>query len=447
MKHFLFLSCILVMSQLACFSQHATRNPDFEYRKVKKAAHTRVVDRQQYLDRLYGFWLGECIANWTGLVTEMDKIGNIGDIKTGAFYTRNSWGQPDQPSIWGQGIPSGLSPTIDFVFAGPDSTWGSDDDTDIEYMYQWLLLHNKTSVLSGGQIRDGWLAHIRHEEENYLWVANQKAFDLMLQGMVPPATGDPKNNPEWEMIDAQLTTEIFGLFAPTRPDMARRMAALPIATVARGNSACISAFYVSMYSLAALADTTAPPADRIYQMADEAAQCLPETSYTRKMYDFVKRMYHSGYSWEQARDSVYERYQVRQLDGYRITSRNLYCNGCFAGGINFAASLVSLFYGGGDIKETIKIGTLCGWDSDNPTATWGGLLGFMIGKAGIEKAFNRTFSDKYNIHRTRTGFPGNGIDTFGNMALHGVWVTDRVVQDELKGSIDLQENKWYIPVE
>ena len=447
MKFLLIFLAILLLSHSESFSQQATRNPDFEYREVKKATHTRVVDRQQYMDRLYGFWLGECIANWTGLITEMDKIGNIGDIKTGAFYTRQNWGQPDQPSIWGQGVPSALSPTIGYVFAAPDSTWGSDDDTDIEYIYQWLLLQNKTSVLSGTQIRDGWLSHIRHEEENFLWVANQRAFDLMLQGMVPPATGDPANNPEWEMIDAQLTTEIFGLFAPTRPDMALKMAELPIATVARNNSAWISNFYVSMYALASLADTMLQPADQLMWMAENAKSCLPDTSYAHKMYDFVKRMYLSGYSWEQARDSVYDRYQVKQLDGYRLTSRKLYCNGCFAGGINFASSLVSLFYGKGDIKETIKIGALCGWDSDNPTATWGGLLGFMIGKKGIEKAFNRTFSEKYNIHRTRTGFPNNGIDTFWNMALHGVWVTDRVVQDELHGSIDLQENKWYIPVE
>ena len=27
---------------------------------------------------------------------------------------------------------------------------------------------------------------------------------------------------------------------------------------------------------------------------------------------------------------------------------------------------------GEDIKKTIQVGALCGWDSDNPTATWGG---------------------------------------------------------------------------
>ena len=46
-----------------------------------------LISRSNYKDKLYGFWLGQCIANWTGLVTEMDKIGNIGEIKTGKFYT------------------------------------------------------------------------------------------------------------------------------------------------------------------------------------------------------------------------------------------------------------------------------------------------------------------------------------------------------------------------
>jgi len=123
----------------------------------------------------------------------------------------------------------------------------------------------------------------------------------------------------------------------------------------------------------------------------------------------------------------------------------LYCNGCFAAGINYAASLISLFYGEGDYAGTVKIGVLAGWDSDNPTATWGGLIGFMIGKEGVEKAVNRKSSDRFNIHRTRSGFENNGIDTFENMAQKGIWVIDRVVQEEMKGGINLKNNSWYIP--
>ena len=405
-----------------------------------------MLSRAEYKESLYGFWLGQCIANWTGLVTEMDKIGNIGEIQTGPFYTREDWGQPDQPSIWGEGLPSSLSETIDYVLIGKDSIWGADDDTDIEYIYQELLLANQTSILSPEQIREGWLRHIRQEEENFLWVSNQTAFELMQEGILPPETGDPSNNENFMMIDAQLTTEIFGLFAPGRPDVALKMAFLPIRTTASEDAAWISEFYVSMHALASITDPKKPIAQRLMSMADSSRQHLPDSSYAAAMYDYVKTEFNKGSTWEEARDAVYQRYQVKQQDGYDLTSRNLYCNGCFASGINFAASLVSLFYGQGDLRETIKIGALCGWDSDNPTATWGGLIGFMIGRSGVEEAFGNSLSERFNIHRTRQNFENDGIDTFENMAAKGLLIIDRVVVEEMKGTIDKEQDVWRIPL-
>ena len=175
-------------------------------------------------------------------------------------------------------------------------------------------------------------------------------------------------------------------------------------------------------------------------MADPSIQ--PQVS---PLFDFVQSKYNAGLPWEQTRDSVYYRYQVKGLDGYDLTSRKLYCNGCFAAGINFAASLISLFYGEGDLKETIKIGALASWDSDTPTATWGGSLGFILGKEGVEKAFGRKFSNKFSIYRTRIGFDNNGIDTFENMAQKGICIIDRVVQEEMNGGIDLKNISWIIP--
>lgn len=404
------------------------------------------ISRKSYADQLYGFWLGQCIANWTGLVTEMDKIGNVGEIKTGAFYTREDWGKPDLPSIWAEGVPSDLSPTIDFVFRNPDELWGADDDTDIEYLYQHLLFEHKTSLLTPTQIREGWLKHIKHEEENYLWVSNQKAFDLMKEGMLPPDTGSPENNEHFEMIDAQLTTELFGLFAPGRPDFALKMAKLPIQTTARGEAEHISKFYIAMHSLASKRISDKTIREQLFENAEMARTILPDSGYSAKMYDYVKGLYNSKIPWEQSRDSIYARYQVNQEDGYDITSQNLYCNGCFAAGINFAASLVSLFYGEGDLKETIKIGALAGWDSDNPTATWGGLLGFMLGKEGVENAFGRKFSNRFNIHRTRQNFPNDGIDTFENMAKKGMAITEKVILEELGGTVDTLQKIWKIPL-
>ena len=411
----------------------------------KREKKTIRISKEKYQNQLYGFWLGQCIANWTGLVTEMDKIGNIGEIKTGNFYTRDHWGKPDQPSIWGEGVPSDLSSTIDYVFKDSTEIWGADDDTDIEFMYQYLIHTNKVHILSPKQIQNGWLKHIKPEEENFLWVSNQKAFDLMKTGVLPPKTGDPKLNEHYDMIDAQLTTEIFGLFAPTRPDIALKLAALPIQTTARKEAEDISKFYVSMHSLVYATDAKSSMKEKIHWMSSTSRELLPNNSYPAKMYDYTRHLYQSGIPWEQTRDSLYYRYQIQQKDGYNITARNLYCNGCFAAGINFAASLVSLFYGEGDLKETIKIGTLAGWDSDNPTATWGGLIGFMIGKDGIESAFGRTFSNRFNIHRTRQNFPENGIYTFEKMSKMGLDIANSVVLEELGGKIDEENNSWIIP--
>jgi hypothetical protein len=403
------------------------------------------ISREKYSNQLYGFWLGQSIANWTGLITEMDKIGNIGEIKTGNFYTREDWGKMDSRSIWEDMSIDKSNIKIEFSLRTQDEVWGSDDDTDIEYMYQFLLNYFDTSILSPSQIREGWVKHIKAEEENYLWVSNQRAFDLMNQGILPPETGEPSNNEFYNMIDAQLTTEIFGLFSPTRPDFAIRMAELPIKTTARGEAQEIAEFYVRMHSLASNPKEFNSIKENIFWIANESRKYLSDNNYPAKMYDFTEGLYNSGIRWEQARDSIYLRYQVEQKDGYDITSKNLYCNGCFAAGINFASSLISLFYGEGDIKNTLKIGTLSGWDSDNPTSTWGGLIGFLIGKEMIEKEFNTSFSSKFNIHRTRQNFPNNGIDSFDYMAAEGVKVIDRVVEKELKGKINLVKNTWVIP--
>jgi hypothetical protein len=425
-----------------------TKKKDTKSKKISSIQERKAsisISRDKYKDQLYGFWLGQSIANWTGLVTEMDKIGNIGEIKTGDFYTREDWGKPDQPSIWGEGIPSNLSSTIDFVFKDTNEIWGSDDDTDIEYMYQHLLYTNETSILSPQQIRNGWLNHMKHEEENFLWVSNQKAFDLMNQGMLPPETGNPNNNEHYEMIDAQLTTEIFGLFSPTRPDVALKIAHLPIQTTARDEAEYISKFYVTMHALASKTDVSRNLSQQICWMATMARDSLPDSSYAADMFNYTQKLYESGITWEKTRDSIYYKYQVKQEAGYDITSKKLYCNGCFAAGINFASSLISLFYGEGNLKETIKIGSLAGWDSDNPTATWGGLIGFMIGKNGVEEIFGRKFSNQFNIHRTRQNFPNDGIDSFENMAKKGLIIIDRLVKEELGGTIDIEKNIWNIP--
>jgi len=426
------------------FSQSETINNDIQAKVYNSRSTELIISRARYVDQLQGFWLGQCIANWTGLITEMDKI-------EAPFYTDNNWGKPDQPNIWGHYLPNS-NKMIDYFFINEGSAWYADDDTDIEYMYQHLLEYHNTTILSAKQIKEGWIKHIYSNEdapknENYLWVSNETAYYLMMDGMVPPLTSEPENNPNYSMIDAQLTTEIFGLFAPGRPDVALKLAYLPIRTTAKFDAEWISNFYVSMHSLASSVNDSLSMNEKVFWLSNKARKELPKNSFSAKMYDFIFTSYKNNSdknNWEKTRDEVYQRYQKNSSDGYSY-------NRPFDAGINFAASLISLFYGAGDILRTIKIGTLCGWDSDNPTATWGGLLGFMIGKEGIEREFDKNnFSDTYWIHRTRRNFPDHtpnieGEDTFELMSKRGVNIIDRIVVEEIKGKVDHVKGIWYIP--
>jgi len=416
------------------------------------------LSRQNFQDKFYGFWLGQSIGNWTGLITEMDKIGNE---KTLPFYTDEDWGSADQKAFWGEYVPH--ADRIDFYFERQGAPWGADDDTDIEYMYLYLHHSTQASKLSAEQIRDGWLTHIYSETdaplyqkfpdsepqiENFLWVSNQRARELMVEGLLPPNTSEPSNNSFYSMIDAQLTTEIFGLLAPGRPDVALDVAYLPIRTTAKHDAQWISQFYVVMHSLAAVVDRDLSLKQQTQWLAEQASNYLPNDSASAAVYQFVKNHYESNpdkNNWESTRDAIYQRYQLGSEDGYSYSRP-------FDAVINFAASLVSLFYGEGDIVRTLQIGTLAGWDSDNPTATWGGLLGFMLGKERVEQAFAQdNLSDTFWIHRTRRNFPDylpnqKGEITFQEMAKMGVEVADRVVVERMGGSINKYKNHWLIPL-
>ena len=42
------------------------------------------------------------------------------------------------------------------------------------------------------------------------------------------------------------------------------------------------------------------------------------------------------------------------------------------------------------------------------------------------------------------GFPNNGIDTCHDMAKKGMFIIDRVVQEQMGGGVDLKKGVWYI---
>lgn len=379
------------------------------------------ITRAEYADHLRAMWLGESIANWTGLNTEGQRIRR-------PFYTDEDWGSA-----------KGHSGKIDFVLQAP---WGSDDDTDIEYVYLHLMTQHDTNLLTPEQIAEGWKAHIN----NYIWVSNRQARNWMDRGVLPPATGMGVVNSDYLMIDAQLTTEFFGAFAPGMPQEALRLANLPIRTTAAGYAAHAAQFFVVMYSLAPLVDRSKSGRDQMIWLVEQARQYIPDTSKTADIADFVLDAFLNNPdsdNWERTRDEIAQRYQ-------RGAGRNGFVyREWWESSVNFATGVMAILYGEGDFKRTVQIGTLSGWDSDNGTATMGGLLGLMMGSEALSQQFpGAVLSDRYRIYRTRENLPDylpddpDAEDTFTMMAERMLPLVERTI---IEGGGIVNGDSWILP--
>jgi len=348
--------------------------------------------RDAYAERLRGLWLAENVANWTGLLTESER-------RRAPFYTDEDWGTPQARF----GIEGSAVDTIELNFLDP---WGSDDDTDVEMIYLEAMRSAGSAYLSPEQIRDAWRAHI--VPDVYVWVSNRAARRLFQEPVVtcPPSTSLLPANDQSLMIDAQLTTELFGALAPGRPAHALELANLPILTTATGFAAHAAQLHVALYALAPVVDPALPPREQIACLVAGARTLIPDTSKTADVVDAVLAAHAASTDrddWERARDEIARVFQEdAEAHGYRYLE-------WYESSVNLATGLLALLFGEGELVRTIRIGTLSGWDSDNGTATMGGLLGLLRGEAWVRAelaaAGHPEVSDRYRIARTRVGFP------------------------------------------
>lgn len=390
----------------------------------------RLLHESNYTSRLRAMWRAQCIANWTGLKTEGWGLGQPGY----PFLTDADWGT----------TPPWIGAPLEFVLT--QNPWRADDDTDIEYVYLHLL-HNTppgTLALEPPTIATGWIAHINR----FIWVSNASARDLMGRGVLPPSTALAAANANRLMIDAQLTTEFFGAFCPGMPERALELANLPILTTASGHAAHASQFYVVLYALAPVVPADLSGRDRALWLYQSARTYIPDTSKAADIADFVLADFLSNpdpNDWERTRDRVFQRYQVNATaNGFRYRA-------WYESSVNFAMGCTALLYGACDLRRTIQIGTLSGWDSDNATATLGGLIGLMIDIDGIDAQFpGVTFSDRFDIYRTRDNLPDYlpadpaAQDTLTAMASRMVALTRTQIL-AAGGLVDDPAGLWLLP--
>lgn len=386
------------------------------------------INRTDYADRLRAMWLGECIANWTGLRTEGARI-------TAPFFTDADWGTTP---------PGGQH--IDFVLN--QNPWLADDDTDVEYVYLHKMSKAGQSLLTPGEIRDAWLLHM---DTNYLWVSNLRAWTLMGRGVRPPMTGQPVANELWAFIDAQLTTEFFGALCPGMPEEALRLGDLPMRTTSFSFAQHASQFYAVLYAQALRVDPALTGREKALWLAREARRWIPDSSKSADIVDFVLNDFLNNpdvNNWESTRDKIYDRYMLN------AGQHGFHYYAWTESSVNFACGVMCLLYGQCDYKRTVQIGTLSGWDSDNCTATMGGLLGLMLGYNQLVAQFPapppQPWSDRFDIDRTRNNLPDylpadpQADDTLTLMAQRMIPLVEANVI-AAGGSLDAANDRWILP--
>jgi ADP-ribosylglycohydrolase len=352
-------------------------------------AEPRKIGRQELLDKLTGFWVGQLVGNYMGFPFENVYVDEPIPFLVDRYYTFR-----DDPAIrMNRDDHRSYLPILAGAFEGAYS----DDDTDIEFVTLHAVEKHGLD-LNYAEITAMWKKHINRK----IWVANRTARNLMDEGLVAPATGSKENNRNWFQIDPQLVNEIWSAFYPgmTGQAAARAEWGARITNDDWGTHATVA--YAVIYSGAFFEKNV----DKLVAMATDAVP--NEGPFAEGIRD-VTRWHKQHPDWRDTRQKIHAKY-------YR------YKQGSYEAPVSVVSSLqnglcgiMAMLYGQGDFTETVGIAVSAGYDCDNQASTCGGLMGVLNGADCIPDAltkeclfgnrkWNKPFNDRY-INFSRDGLP------------------------------------------
>jgi hypothetical protein len=219
-----------------------------------------------------------------------------------------------------------------------------------------------------------------------LWHANQAARYNILNGIMPPASGQWQNNPHSDCIDFQIEADFAGILSPAMPNAAIQLAT-PIGHIMNYGDgfyggAFVSACYANAYYI-----------NNVETIIKNAIATIPSNSLYYKVINDVIHWYHQyPNDWKNAWFEVQKKYtqDIGCPEGifkpYNIDAT-----------VNSAYVVIGLLYGHGDFAKTMDITTRCGQDADCNPSTAAGILGTMMGYANIPEKWKKGIEAAENI--------------------------------------------------
>lgn len=352
-------------------------------------AKERTISHDELIDKLSGFWIGQLLGNYMGFPFENLYVDEPVPVLVDRVYTADYDGDPALKI--NSKDRRGYVPILANALRGAFS----DDDTDIEF----ITLHAVEKYgldITYPEITEMWKTHIN----DYIWVANREARNLMDRGLVAPDTGRKQNNKHWFQIDPQLVNEIWSAFYPGMTQHAARRAlwGARITNDDWGTHPTIA--YGAMISAAFFEQDV----QKLVQLGTEAVP--NEGPFAEGIRDVVKWHAQDG-DWRATRQKIHAKYYAYKKGSYEAPVSVV------SSLVNGLTGILAVLYGEGDYMKTVGIATSAGYDCDNQAATAGGLLGVLNGLSGIGpvakdltlnlgawRTWDKPFNDRYvNISR------------------------------------------------
>ncbi len=303
---------------------------------------SRVLTREELLDKIKGGWAGQVIGCTYGGPTEFRYPGSmIHDYHPIVWdSSRISWHFEHSPGLYDDVY-------MDLTFVEVMENEGIDAPA---------ASHAKAFANAG----------------YYLWHANQAARYNILNGIMPPESGHWKNNPHAEDIDFQIEADFAGLMSPGMPNTASEICDRVGHIMNYGEGWYGGVYIAAMYSLAFISR------DVGFVVSEGLKAIPPESPFRQCIQAVIDCCNRNPDDWKEAWFEVERNWaeDVGCPDGvfrpFNIDAR-----------VNAAYVVIGLLYGRGDYGKTLEIATRCGQDSDCNPASAGGILGTLLGFSNL----------------------------------------------------------------
>lgn len=265
------------------------------------------------------------------------------------------------------------------------------------------------------------IAHYWADTEYHLAHANQASRYNILNGIMPPASGNWLNNPHADDIDFQIEADFIGLMAPGMVNSATEIADRVGHVMNSGDGWYGGVFVSALYSLAFATDD-------VNYIVEQALKTIPaNTQFHSCIADVVK--WHKQYpnDWKATWFELQKKWNIDvgcpkgALLSFNIDAK-----------INSAYVTIGLLYGKGNFTNSVDIAARCGQDADCNPATVGGVLGVMMGYSNIPDFWLNPLKEIENLDFENTSMSlSKAYDMSFNHAQQTILLAGGTISDDV----------------